>query len=231
MTVRPRFGNLPLFAKLLVPYLALMVFVGVFGVVLIVRDLGSRAQASLDQQLAQRSLDARSVLRDRELYLLESANFAANVEGVAQAVQRHDEATAARALQSVVALKHNLNLVAVTDRDGSTVAQFVRAEPGAPPVRTSEASFGALVPRALRGPIANKSAGFFTVGPRHMFGMVAHVCAGIDPCTSVGGAVVGVDVSEVHGCRRVRRRPEPPVARRNDAGHATVNRCENRRDR
>src|SRR5688500_8017599 len=133
----PRFRDLPLFAKLLVPFLTLMLFVGAFGVFLIVRDLGSRAQAALDQDLARRSLDARSLLRDRELYLLESVNFAANLEGVAPAVSGRDDATVARLLQSVLALKSDLNLVAVTDHSGVGVAEFRRRTSKDPPSRTS----------------------------------------------------------------------------------------------
>lgn len=65
---RPRrFRDLPLLARLLIPFLALMLFVGGFGVVVIVNDLSTRGRAALEQDLSRRLLEARSALRDREL--------------------------------------------------------------------------------------------------------------------------------------------------------------------
>src|SRR5687768_2337731 len=100
----PRFRNLAVFWKLLVPFLTLMIVVGAFGVFVIVRDLSTRADTSLSEDLARRSLDAQSLLRDQELYLIESANLAANLEGMAAAVVEGDAQSAARLLQSVAAL-------------------------------------------------------------------------------------------------------------------------------
>jgi signal transduction histidine kinase len=194
-----RFRDLPLFAKLLVPYLTLMLFVGAFGVFLIVRELGTRAQASLDEELARRSLDARSLIRDRELYLLESVNFAANLEGVAAAVRARDEAKAARLLQSVVALKAELGVVAVTDRSGIGLAQFTRRSPGADAVRTSGTSFADrdVVKRALAAKTSSKVAGFMRLGSHDVLAIASPICAEAEPCASVGIAVVGIDVDEL----------------------------------
>ncbi|MGH2830646.1 MAG: hypothetical protein ACRDJM_09195, partial [Actinomycetota bacterium] len=125
------FGHLPLFWKLLVPFLTLIVAIGVAGGYLIVRDLSSRAQSALDQELSARSLDARSILRDRELYLLESANFASNLEGTADAVRKRKAQPAARLLQSVLALKTDLDLLADIAADGTGLVQFVRGPSGA----------------------------------------------------------------------------------------------------
>ena len=86
------FRSLPLFWKLLIPFLALIVFVGAFGAFLIVRDLSSRARANVHQDLLQASLSARAILKDRELYLLESANHAANLDGMAKLVRASDSA-------------------------------------------------------------------------------------------------------------------------------------------
>src|SRR5687768_3263096 len=84
---RPRFGDLSLFAKLLVPFFLLLFVVGASGAFLVVRDLSSRAHAQLNEELLLRSLDARSRVHDRELYLLEAVDFAANLEGMAAATQ------------------------------------------------------------------------------------------------------------------------------------------------
>lgn len=200
MKLRPRrFRDLPLFAKLLVPFLTLMLFVGAFGVFLIVRDLGSRAQAALDQDLARRSLDARSLLRDRELYLLESVNFAANLEGVARAVSNRDDATAARLLQSVLALKSDLNLVAVTDRSGVGLAEFRRETSKDTPLRESGGRWAGyeLVGGALRAPGQAKFTGFLSSAGRDVFAIAAPVCSAPTGCSSVGAAVVGIDVDQL----------------------------------
>jgi signal transduction histidine kinase len=199
-----RFQNLPLFAKLLVPFLTLMVFVGAFGVFLIVRDLGSRAEAALDQDLARRSLDARSVLRDRELYLLESVNFAANLEGVATAVRTNDTATSGRLLQSVLALKSDLSLAVVTDREGVSLAEFTRAGLGEPAQRTDGTSWStdALITRVLAAEQGAKSSGFLTAGARTVFAMAAPICSAPGRCDSVGAAIVGIDVDLVADAAR-----------------------------
>jgi hypothetical protein len=195
----PRFGDLPLFAKLLVPFLALMLFVGAFGVFLIVRDLASRAQAALDADLARRSLDARSLLRDRELYLLESVNFAANLEGVAQAVRSRDEATAARLLQSVLALKGDLSLVALTDPGGVAVAEFRRDDPNEAAQRTAGERWARfdLVAGALRADGRHKFAGFLPSGGRDVLVIAAPVCSEPTGCSSVGAAIVGIGVDQL----------------------------------
>ncbi len=200
----PRFRDLPLFAKLLVPFLTLMLFVGAFGVFLIVRDLGSRAQAALDQDLARRSLDARSLLRDRELYLLESVNFAANLEGIAPAVKNRDDARAARLLQSVLALKGELNLVAVTDRSGVSLAEFRRETSKDAPVRTSGEHWASQAPigAALRAPGQAKFTGFLSSRNRDLLAIAAPVCSASVGCTSVGAAVVGIDVDQLAATAR-----------------------------
>ena len=194
-----RFQNLPLFAKLLVPFLTLMVFVGAFGVFLIVRDLGSRAEAALDQDLARRSLDARSLLRDRELYLLESVNFAANLEGGAAAIRTNDRATSARLLQSVLALKSDLALVVFTDKNGVGVAEFSRTAPGAAARRTDGTAWldGGPVAEALRSRGGTKSSGFIEAAGREMLVIAAPVCSANPGCSSVGAAIVGLGVDEL----------------------------------
>src|SRR5688500_4321112 len=53
-----RFRDLPLFAKLLVPFLVLILAVGAGGLYLVVHDMSSRARAALNEELLRRSLDA-----------------------------------------------------------------------------------------------------------------------------------------------------------------------------
>jgi signal transduction histidine kinase len=193
------FRNLPLFWKVLVPFLTLMVLVGAFGTFLIVRDLDSRAEAALDQDLSRRSLDALSTLRDRELYLLESATFAANVEGMANAIKSRKNETVGRLLQSVLALKGDLGLLSATDTNGAGLVEFTRAAPGELP------SFGQgtnwsqfqFVGQAIADPAGNKSAGFVKTSDRTMLAIAAPICSTAEGCSPVGAAIVGIDVNKL----------------------------------
>lgn len=190
--VGARFGDLSLFWKLLLPFLALIVVLGVAGGYFIVRDLTSRAQASLDQDLARRSLDARSVLRDRELYLLESANLASNLEGMATSIQARDATEAARLLQSVLALKTDLDLLAVAGPDGTGLAEFARPSPGGPAQRGAGGRWSAssFVAQALRDASGGKHAGYIEAGGRTLLAIAAPVCSGDRTCAPVGATVV-----------------------------------------
>jgi signal transduction histidine kinase len=209
----PPFRNLPLFWKVLVPFLTLMVLVGLFGVFLIARDLSSRAQATLDQDLSRRSLDARAALRDRELYLLESANFAANVEGMAAAITAGDNAAIGRLLQSVLALKTDLSLLAATDPAGWGLVEFTRAAAG------EAASFGKgsnwadypFVVQALGDREGKKSSGFLTVNGRTMLAITAPVCSVSEGCVAEGAAIVAIAVDELAAA--VTGTPTPPDER------------------
>src|SRR5260221_6108666 len=121
-----RFADLPLLWKLLVPYVALLVAVGSFGAFLIVRDLSSRAQSTLDRELGRRSVDASAYVHEQELSVLESANLAANLEGMSDALQRTDRAGAQRLLRSVLALKTDLAVALVANRDDMFIARVGR---------------------------------------------------------------------------------------------------------
>ena len=188
------FRDLPLFWKLLIPFFALMLVVGAPGAFLIVRDLTERAKVQLDQDLRGRSLDIRSVVGDRELYLLESANFAANLEGMSQSLRGRNADSVARLLQSVLALKTDVNVLAATDLRGVGVAEFARERPHAAPVRTAGRRWDAgLVERALADASGGKTSGILRVDGDAMVAIVAPVCSGTKPCAAVGTVVVAID--------------------------------------
>ena len=199
MSRRPRFGDLPLSWKLLLPSLGLIVVFGAVGGFLIVRDLSVRSQNALDIELSRRSLDATAVLRDRELSLLESVNFAANLEGMAASVRARDQQTAARLLQSVVALKTDLEIFAVTDADGAALVEFTRREPHAQPSRGAGRDWRAhgFVAEALADEDAAKIAGSPSVDGHGLLAIAAPVCAGRAACEPVGAAIVGVGLERV----------------------------------
>ncbi|MGH2760494.1 MAG: sensor histidine kinase [Actinomycetota bacterium] len=192
-----RFRDLPLFWKVLIPFFALMLVLGVLGAFLIVRDLSTSAKAKLDQDLIGRSLDVEAFIHERELYLLESANFAANLQDMPQAITRGDNDTVARLLQSVLALKTDLNLLVATDADGRPVAEFVRDRSHGRPRRVEgtvrdPASF---LSTALRDQTGMKSSGFVDVAGDTMVAIVAPVCSAATPCPPVGVTIVGIKAS------------------------------------
>lgn len=193
-----RFRNLPLFWKLLLPFLALMVMVGAFGVFVMIRDLAGRAQTGLEQDVARRSLDAHSVLRDRELFLIESTNLASNLEGMADAVRKGDDLKAARLLQSVVALKTGLDVVAVTDASGKGLVEFT-SNGDEPPALGGRTNWVAedFISQALTDPSGAKRAGFFSVGGSILLTVAGPICSGRDQCQPVGLAITGIAVSEL----------------------------------
>lgn len=186
--------DLPLFWKLLLPFLTLLIIVGAAGAFIIVRDLSSRAQAVLNEDLLQASLRARAILTNRELYVLESANLAANIEGVADAVKSDDRATVRRLLRSALALKTDLNLLVATDQQGVGLVEFARRVPETGLAGPSGMNWAteAFVRDALADPEGGKSAGFVEVGDETMLAIASPICAGPESCDPVGVAIAGI---------------------------------------
>jgi hypothetical protein len=123
---RTGFRELPLLWRLQVPFLALMLAVGLLGGLVIVRNLGTRARAGLDTDVSRAFLNARTRIHDRELYVLESANFAANVPGMAEVVGGRNDTETVHLLRSVLALKTDVELLVATDAAGLGVAELTR---------------------------------------------------------------------------------------------------------
>ncbi len=195
--------SLPLFWKLLLPFLALMVVLGTAGTFFIMRDLGARAQTQLDQDLSRRLVEARAALNNRELYLLESANFAANIQGMDAAVRRRDTAVVTRLVESVVALKGDLGLLTVTDGAGKPLVAFRRSAPAgsltpnltSPELSTPE--FGLLVAQVVGDDTGAKAAAFLTSASSSMLAIANPVCSANATCDASGVAVVAIDLEVV----------------------------------
>jgi two-component system, OmpR family, sensor histidine kinase BaeS len=180
--------DLPIFWKLLLPFLVLLLVVGSAGAFVIVRDLAQRSANALDEELTVRAIDARSLLHESELDLLESANYASNVEGMTEAMSRRDGSAATALLQSVIALKPGLKVVVATDDEGRGLAELGASGvdwSAAPPVREAIAAGG-----------TRKVAGFVRAADRTLLVMVAPICAGA-PCSPVGYAVVAEEAPAV----------------------------------
>ena len=187
--------NLPLFWKLLLPFAVLMLAVGSVGTYVVVADASARASAAVDQDAARRSVDARAILHDRELYLVESATYAGNLSGMAAAVRAHDGAAAGRLLQSVVALKPDIDVAAVTDAAGATLAEF-RRDSGGRMSLTPGDQWAAVAPIRDASRSGTTASGF-TAGGQALLVTATPICGGSDTCAPVGMAVVAVDAGAV----------------------------------
>jgi signal transduction histidine kinase len=189
---RPRtwFRDLPLFWKLLVPFFALMVIVGTAGGFRVVRELSSRAEAELNQELLQRSLNVRTLLRDRELYLLESVNFASNLQGMSAAIADADTQAVSLLMASVGRLKRDLDFVVILDERRRVVARSTGTLPSSK--RRWDERF---VVRALADEQGERHADILGAEDARTLGIASSVCASSEPCVPVGIAVVGMDLS------------------------------------
>lgn len=193
--------NLPIFWKLLLPFLVLLLVVGGFGTFIMVRDLSSRATQSLSEHLTLRVVEARSLIHARELDLLESANYASNLNGMADALRRTDSDATRHLLESVVALKTDLRVVAATTPGGTSVIELVRPDTGSATEQGSATDWAAFAPvhRAIQEGGGAKTAGFVQFNSRTLMIMVAPVCAGAPPCDVAGYTIAGLDTSAIVG--------------------------------
>lgn len=196
---------LPLFWKLLLPFLGLMVVLGTAGTFLVMRDLGQRAQTRLDQDLSRRLVEARTAVNNRELYLLESASFAANIQGMDEAVRRRDTRAIATLLESVAALKNEVSLLAVTNAAGDPLVAFRRTGPGGrlvaetrPPEVTAERG-RALLQGVVADAAGAKAAAFLDAGgdAASVLAIAGPVCSASATCGAQGAVIVGIGLDAV----------------------------------
>ncbi|MBW3663196.1 MAG: HAMP domain-containing histidine kinase [Actinobacteria bacterium] len=113
---------------------------------------------------------------------------------MAAAVTEGDPAASADLLRPVVALKGELDAVAVLVTDGTPLASLGSA--GTPSGMTFDAS-SSFIAAALASEDGNKHAGFVATGASTMLAIAAPICSGTDPCAPVGAAVVAQDLSDV----------------------------------
>lgn len=191
--------NLPIFWKLLLPFLVLLLVVGTSGTFIMVRDLSSRSTQSLSEHLTLRAVEARSLIHDRELYLLESANYASNLNGMAASLRRTDSDATRHLLQSVVALKTDLRMIAATTPSGTSVVELVRPSAGGEPVQGAATDWATFEPirRAVQRSDGSKTPGFVRLADRTLMVMVAPVCASAPPCDLAGFTIVGLDTAAI----------------------------------
>ncbi len=144
----------------------------------------------------RRSLDARSNFHDGELYLLESVNFAANVRGMADAVETRDVEEARELLRSVLALKRKVKLVAIVGQDRRTVVESLRAGSDSGLHSRATRAWGreSFVKQALNARSGKKTASFSRARGRGFLTIAAPICSRSRHCVPVGAAIVGMDL-------------------------------------
>ncbi len=184
--------DLPVLWKILVPFMALMLVLGWVGTFFIVRNLSSRAEVALDQDLGRRMLDVRASLQARELYLLESANLAANLQGMGAAARRDDRPAIAGLMRSVLALKTDVGFVGVVSSTGRALVGFERDAGGAPSASAPErwTQVASLAPRSD----TEASAKLSQIDGKPLIVIAAPICSGTDRCERAGVVVVGIGV-------------------------------------
>jgi signal transduction histidine kinase len=206
--------GLPLSWKLMLPFTVLMVAVGTLGTYVLVSDSTSRAETALENEAGEHAVDARAILHDRELYLAESATYGANLAGMADAVRRQDAAAVGRLLQSVVALKTDVEIAAVVGGTGATLSELRRGPAGKVGLVAGQQWAHALPIRSvLQG--ANGASGFVDVGGTLLV-TAAPICTGLTSCDPAGAALVAVSAESLA------RGAAGPPSRRDDVQPSSV---------
>lgn len=200
-SITSRLRDLPIFWKLLVPFVLLLLLVGGSGTFIVVRALSLRSERSLSEQLTLRVVEARSAIHDSELDLLESANYSSNLNGMADALRARDDEATRHLLQSVAALKTDLRVVAATTADGTAVADLGWLGAGGRAVSGALVDWSRVEPfrRAVRSTEGDAAVGFFRGAEDPLMIMVSPVCASSPPCDLAGYTIVGLDASAIIG--------------------------------
>lgn len=123
-----RIRDMRLVWKLLAPFLVIILAGGVTATFLTTRYLTSRASDQLDQSLLQRSVGATSYLRDQQAVLVNAQRFAANTQGLPDAVAAKSSTGAATAMSSALAVNNDLDLLAVVGTDATGLVEFTRQD-------------------------------------------------------------------------------------------------------
>lgn len=185
------FRNLRLFPKLLLPFLALILVIGVSGAFFLVRGLASRARDELRADARRLLADAASSFRIDAEYLEDSVYIAANLQGMAEAVEKRDRERAATLADSVRVLKVNINLLAVSDGTGTGLVEFEGADiTKALPHSGASWNERPFVAEVLRGG-ADARGGFLSVGETDYL-TVARAIRRSESEPVVGAAIAGL---------------------------------------
>ena len=115
---RLRYGDMPVWAKLLVPFVILIFVWGFFGTLVLVRSRDGEARSRATAELASAIDTARAAFADEQASLVESVRLAASLPGVRDAVARHDIDELSRIVVAFVENGRH-RIVHVTDARGA----------------------------------------------------------------------------------------------------------------
>ena len=164
---RPRYRNLPIYAKILVPFAILIIAWGGFGTAILAHGATSEARARATAQLATAFDGARATLADDEQNLLQAVRLGANTQGVANAVNKHDR-TLLRQLLEPIAINSGHSSFRLIDRNG-TVLFGLNTSVTPPKASPERALTLAPILRAARGESDARGDKFSALSPTDLF--------------------------------------------------------------
>jgi signal transduction histidine kinase len=182
-----------LLPKLLVPFLVLILAIGVVGAIFLVRDLASRARQDVEGNVRRLLGDGTSSLRIDEQYLEDSVYFAANLQGMAEAVEKGNSDLVADLADSVRVLRVNLNLFAIAQKTGPGLVELEGDDiTKAIPHRGGDWSRVPFVASILRGD-ADQNGSFLKVRADEIYFLgVARAIRATKDRPVVGVAIAGI---------------------------------------
>lgn len=196
----PKFRDLPLRWKILIPFAALSLLYGASGTYVFSRGTAAEAQARLTARLRDVTTLAIDAIEQRQFGLVRVARQVARTEGVPDAVARGD-GTALRRLVLPAALNARPSLVVVADARGIALLD-VRSEGAVEPRIEAGTDWTAvpLIREAVgtrEGRLSDLSAAFVRQGEFSYLAVAAPI--GLGGGTTVGVALVGHRLDAVLG--------------------------------
>ena len=164
---RPRYRNLPIYAKILVPFAILIIAWGGFGTAILAHGATSEARARATAQLATAFDGARATLADDEQNLLQAVRLGSNTQGVAAAVAAGNR-TLLKQLLEPVAINSGHSTFRVIDRNGNVLFGLDTSGPR-PTILHDHTLALAPILRAARGEADARGDKFSALSPTDLF--------------------------------------------------------------
>ncbi|HJT37775.1 MAG TPA: cache domain-containing protein, partial [Actinomycetota bacterium] len=118
--MRRRYRNLPIYAKILVPFAVLIIAWGGFGTAILAHGATSEARARATAQLSTAFDGARATLSDDEQNLLQAVRLGSNTQGVAAAVVKGNRTLLGQLLEPI-AINSGHSSFRLIDRNGTVL--------------------------------------------------------------------------------------------------------------
>lgn len=125
-----RLHDLPLFWKIAASTLALVVAMGAAGGYVVVRDLSTRASASLTDELRQRAEDVRIIADEHQESLNRVVAAAVEHPALGRAVRNRNRERAGEILYEIIAATPSVDFLGVADVTGRKLAKLSRGDVG-----------------------------------------------------------------------------------------------------